>query len=112
MWLKNDGYILAELLLSLAVLLMLSLFFTPLLIDLTAQTRNLQVEKQSYQLLYDELQSFIVNPLSLQNHTTVINGIDYQIILQDTNAAGQKEVCVKVEKNRFNQETNICQVSE
>jgi|SRR4051794_8126778 type II secretory pathway pseudopilin PulG len=112
MWLKNDGYILAELLLSLTILLMLSLFFTPLLIDLSAQTRKLQVEKQAYQLLYEELQAFIVNPLSSQNHTTVINGIDYQINLQDTTVAGQKEVCVKIEKNRFNKETNICQLSE
>lgn len=112
MLLRNDGLILAELLLSLAVLLMLSLFFTPLLIDLTSQTQKLHVERQAYQLLYDELQAYMINPQSVQNHTTVMNGIEYQIIIGDSPAAGQKEVCIKVEKNGFTQETNICQLSE
>src|SRR5690242_19595137 len=112
MLLKNDGLVLAELLLSLSCLLMLSLFFTPLIIDLNVQTRNLQIEKQAYQLLYDELQTFIVTPLPAQNHTTVINGIEYQIIMRDIANTGQKEVCVKVEKNRFNTEKNICKLSE
>lgn len=111
MLLKNDGLVLAELLLSLSSLLMIGLFFTPLLIDLNTQTRNLMVEKQANQFLYEELQTYLVNPLAIQNHSTRMNGIDYQITWRDIDT-GKKEVCVKGEDNHFHLEKNICQTSE
>lgn len=109
---KSDGFILSELLLSLSCFLMLCLFFIPLINDLKFQYRNLEVEKEANQLLFEELQSVIVSPLSSQNHTTMINGVEYQINLRETYDSGKKEVCIRVEKNRFNLEKNICYISE
>jgi competence protein ComGE len=112
MWLKNDGLILAELLLSLSCLLMLGLFFIPLIIDFKVKDRSLQVEKQAYQLLYDELYTFTNNPLLTSNHSVIINEIEYQIFWQEIADSGQKEVCVKVEKNHFQIEKSICKTPE
>lgn len=112
MWLKNDGLILAELLLSLSCLLLLGLFFIPLIVDLKAKALTLQIEKQANQLLYEELNTMIINPLSSSNHSIFINGIEYQLLLKDTAVLGQKEVCVKVEKNLFHIQENICKISE
>jgi hypothetical protein len=95
----------------LSCLLTLGLFFTPLIIQLHVQYQNLRVEKQAWQLLYEELQLITVAPLSAQNHTTIMDGIEYQITVQES-IPGQKEVCVKVEETRFNSEQNICQRSE
>lgn len=111
MWLKNDGLILAELLLSLSCLLMLALFFIPMIIDLRVKSLTLQIEKQANQLLYEELNTIIINPLSSSNHSIIMNGIEYQVLVKDT-VSGQKEVCVKVEKNIFHIEENICKSSE
>jgi hypothetical protein len=109
---KNEGMILAELLLSLGCLLMLGLFFTPLVIDLSMQTRKLQIEKQANQLLFNELQTFLVNPLSSQNRTTVVDGVEYQISLCDIADTGQKEVCVKIGKTRYLPEKTVCRFTE
>lgn len=111
-WKKNNGMIVAELLLSLSVFLMIGFFFIPLLMDLSGQTRKLQIENQSYRLLYDELQAFVIDEQPSPDHTSIINGIEYQIFWRDPNLAEQKEVCVKVEKNFFQSETNICLSSE
>jgi hypothetical protein len=111
MWLKNDGLILAELLLSLSCLLMLGLFFIPMIIDLKVKSLTLQIEKQANQLLYEELNTIIINPFSSSSHSIFINGIEYQLLVKDTES-GQKEVCVKVEKNLFHIEENICKSSE
>jgi hypothetical protein len=112
MWLKNDGLILAELLLSLSCLLMLGLFFIPMIVDLRVKALTLQIEKQANQLLYEELNTAINNPLSSSNHSIFINEIEYQILWMDTGDSGQKEVCVKVEKNLFHIQENMCKVSE
>jgi K+-sensing histidine kinase KdpD len=109
---KNDGVILAELLLSLATLLMVGLFFVPLIMDITTQARNLETEKQATEILYDELQNFTVNPLLSQNYETIINGVKYQIIWSEIPETGQREVFVKIENNQTNPGKNICQVSE
>lgn len=111
MWLKNDGAILAELLLSLSALLLICSFFIPLWIDLTAQAGKLQIEKNSHQLVYEELQALIINGQPSSDHTTVQNSVEYQINW-DISPAGQMEVCVKVEKDFLYPETKICGISE
>lgn len=112
MWLKNDGLILVELLMSLSVLLMICLFFTPLVIDLNKQSKQVQIEKQAVQILYEELQNMVNSGQPPADHVTIHNGIEYQITSADTEKAGQKEVCVKVEKNSFLPGTKVCGLSE
>jgi competence protein ComGE len=112
MLLKNNGFILAELLLSLSALLMICLFFTPILIDLSKQSKKLQIEKQAHQLLFEELQSFIINDQPSQDHSTVQNGIAYQILWSSTDIPEQRKVCVKIDKNSFQPEIELCRFTE
>jgi hypothetical protein len=91
---------------------MLGLFFIPLIVDFKIKSRTLEVEKQAYQLLYEELNTFIINPPSTSNHAVVINGIEYQIFLNKIPNSEQKEVCVKLEQNLFHIDESICQISE
>ena len=97
-----------ELLLSLSAWLMLSLFFLPLLIDLRGQSRQLELESKARQLMYEELQSKLINNNTFSNYTTILNGVEYQIIWKDSDAVNQKEVCVRIEKNSFLHKTEIC----
>lgn len=111
MWLKNDGVILAEILLSLSSLLMICLFFLPLWSNLTNQTLELQIEKYAYQLMYEELEAQITNGSPSSNHSTIQNGIEYQIEWSQA-ADEQMKVCVKVEKNTITPGIKICALSE
>ncbi len=112
MLLKNNGFIMAELILSLSAMLMICLFFTPLLIDLVKQSNQLQIEKHANQLLFEELHSLIINNQPSQDHSTIHNGIEYQINWSATDIPEQRKVCVKVEKNSFHSEINLCRNSE
>jgi competence protein ComGE len=112
MLLKNKGFFLIDLLLSLSALLMLSLFFIPSLIDLKNQAWRLEIENQSYQILYEELQILSINGQVSSLNPILKNGIAYQISLKDADTFGQKEVCVKVENNSFYGEEEVCGLSE
>ncbi|ETI67331.1 hypothetical protein [Neobacillus vireti] len=109
---NNKGFFLLELLLSLSALLMLSLFLLPLLMDLKGQSRQLGVENKARQLMYEELQAKLIANPTFTNYTFVENGVEYKIIWKDSLTAGQKEVCVRVERNSFLPQIEICSVLE
>ncbi|MEH7548985.1 MULTISPECIES: competence type IV pilus minor pilin ComGE [Bacillaceae] len=109
---SNKGYFLLELLLSLSTMLMICLFLLPLLMELRDQTRKLEIERTAQRFLYQELKAKIIDSRTLSNYTLIQNNIEYKIIWANTNPADQKEVCVKVEKNSFHPEANICGVLE
>jgi competence protein ComGE len=111
MLLKNKGFFLIELLLSLSAWFMLSLIFIPLLIDIKNQALDLEIEKQSYQLLYEELEALAKNGHISSNYSISKNGMEYQISWKDTADSVQKEVCVKVE-NSLHVEKEKCVLSE
>ena len=105
---STRGFFLLELLLSLSAWLMLSLFFLPLLIDLREQSLHLELESKAKQLMYEELQSKLINNKTFSNYTSILNGVEYQILWKDSDAVNQKEVCVRIEKSSFLPETEIC----
>ncbi|MEH6906552.1 hypothetical protein [Neobacillus drentensis] len=105
------GFFLLELLLSLSAWLMLSLFCLPLLIELRDQSRQLELERKARQLMYEELQTQLINK-SFSNYTSILNGVEYQIIWKNNETVGQKEVCARIEKNSFLPETEICGLLE
>lgn len=111
--LKNSkGYFLAELLLSLTALFMISLFFLPLFADLIRQAQQLETERQADQIIYDELKAFLINEQPLTDRSLLLNGVEYQISWRNTGAAGLQEVCVKVGKHRILSETTRCRYAE
>jgi competence protein ComGE len=110
---SNKGFFLLELLLSLSAWFMLCLFILPLLIELNNQSLQLEVNKKAEQLLYEELQAKLNDGRSYTSYTTFYHGIEYKIIWRDLASIGQKEVCVKVEKNSYSfQKTELCTVLE
>jgi hypothetical protein len=109
---SSKGYFLLELLLSLSALFIISLFLLPLLTELREQYRQLELENKARQLMYEELQANLVSNRGTSNSTSIQNGIEYQIIWKDSELAGQKEVCVRVEKNSFLPEVEVCGLLE
>ncbi|MEH7417693.1 competence type IV pilus minor pilin ComGE [Neobacillus drentensis] len=109
---NNKGYFLLELLLSLSTMLMICLFLLPLLMEVRDQTSKLEVMRTAQRFMYQELNAKIIDSRSFSNYTLIQNNIEYKIIWTDTNSAGQKEVCVKVEKNSVHPEANVCGVLE
>ncbi|XJZ26205.1 hypothetical protein ACF5W4_12480 [Bacillota bacterium Lsc_1132] len=105
---KNSGFFLIELLLSLSVLLMLSLFFVPLFVDLTRQSQQLELEKHAEQLLFEELQASIINGSPSPDHSIFLNGIEYKLTWINRDPEGVQEVCVKLEKSQ----KTICRFAE
>jgi competence protein ComGE len=109
---KNKGFFLLELLLSLAAWFMLCLFILPMLIELNKQAIQLEVTKKAEQLLYEELQAKLIDGQSYISYSVYYHNIEYKIIWRNQAVIGLKEVCVKVEKNAYFQETEICMVPE
>jgi competence protein ComGE len=112
MLLRNKGFFLIELLLSLSLMLMLSLFFIPLIINMKSQMVKLEIEKQSYQLLYEELQLLLINGKASPARSLSMNGIEYQISWKYSAISEEMEVCIKVENNTVYGEKELCQISE
>ncbi|MFP7297651.1 hypothetical protein [Neobacillus niacini] len=105
---KNDGFFLLELLLSLSALLMLGLFFMPLLIDLGTQSQQLVREKRAKQFLFEELQANLIQDRTNTHYTDTLNGTEYAIYWRQTPVNGKKEVCVKVVENTLLPSLEIC----
>ncbi|PLS01746.1 competence type IV pilus minor pilin ComGE [Neobacillus cucumis] len=109
---SNKGYFLLELLLSLSTMLMLSLFLLPLVREMKDQSKKIEIENTAQKFMYEELKAKIIDGSTFSDYTINQNNVKYKIIWLNPNSTGQKEVCVKVEKNSFYQETNICGVLE
>ena len=109
---NNKGYFLLELLLSLSTMLMICLFLLPLLMEVREQSRRLEIEKTAQKIMYEELKARIIDGRIFSNYTIRENNIEYNIIWENLNQTGQKEVCVRVEKNSVYPEANICGILE
>lgn len=105
---SNKGFFLLELLLSLSALLMLSLYLLPILMEIRHQSMQLEIENTSRKIMYEELQAKLIDGQTFIGYTIIRNKVEYKIIWNETGALGQKEVCVKVEKNAFLPESKVC----
>ncbi|MGG5255072.1 hypothetical protein ACQYAD_16695 [Neobacillus sp. SM06] len=109
---KSNGFFLIELLLSLSALLMLALFFVPLLADLNAQSQQLERESLAEQLLFEELNALMINGTPSLNHSIFRNGNEYKITWGSSSPGNQKEVCVTLEKKARLPGKTICRFAE
>ncbi|MDP4085244.1 MAG: hypothetical protein Q8934_11600 [Bacillota bacterium] len=110
--LNNKGFFLLDLLLSLSILIMIGLFFTPVVMNLSIQSQQLKAENVAFQLLYEELDKFIINGHTSPDYSTKENGIDFLIHWKENSDSLQKVVCVTIEKNSFISDTEICATNE
>ena len=100
---KNDGFYMAELMLSLAGWLLIAGLFVPYFIHIKKQT--IQVEEQSvaYHLLYETMQTVLIEHSEEVNSTVVKDGTTYEIIWQE----GEREMCIRYE-DVFKQNNQLC----
>jgi competence protein ComGE len=108
---STKGYFLLELLLSLSALLMLCLYLLPLIIELREQSHQLELESRVRQIMFEELQAKLINKGTFTNYSSIQNGVEYKIIWKDR-GADQKEVCVRIDKNSFLPEIEMCGILE
>lgn len=111
MYRKSEGFFLIELLLSFSALLLVSLFLIPDLIFLRDQARQTQIEKEAYQLLYEELKEKISVGGPFNNYSLDKRGTRFTITWSDRPEIGKKEVCVQVEGTKFS-EGKVCELLE
>jgi competence protein ComGE len=109
---RSNGFFLLELLLSLSALLIICLFLLPLLIQLRDESQELELETNARKLMYEELQANLISNRQTPNFTSIQNGVEYQINWKDNESAGQKEVCVRIEKNSFRHGVKVCGLLE
>jgi competence protein ComGE len=110
MLLKNDGFFLLELLLSLSVWIMIGVFFVPLLIDLKNQSQELEITNKANQLLYEELHAKLSVDLLDSGYSVFDSRREYRIDWRD--AGELKEVCVSVVEGSSQPKTEICAFQE
>ncbi|MDR6998728.1 competence type IV pilus minor pilin ComGE [Neobacillus niacini] len=109
---KNKGFFLLELLLSLSAWFMMCLFFMPIIINLNSQSKKLEIEKKSRQLVFQELEAQIIEGKLDNNYSVFQDGIEYKISWRDSVFSGAREVCVNVEETSFLSKTEICGMQE
>lgn len=76
---RNDGYFLAELLLSLSSWLLMTGLMLPMVMFVWEQSAQLQLDNTATHLLYDALESHIVEGVSTEGKLVHLNGTVYEI---------------------------------
>jgi competence protein ComGE len=90
---KTDGFFLSEILLSLSIWFLITLFLLPLLIYLRDQSIKEQLKNTALHLVYDELERKIDEGIIDQNRIVTLNGNSFEI--KWTDDTSQTEVCVE-----------------
>jgi competence protein ComGE len=112
MLLKNNGFFLLELLLSLSVWFMIGTFFLPLLIDLSTQSQQQLITKKANQFLFEALQANLMGESNYASYSIQVNGTEYKVFWGESAMIGKMEVCVKVEETMFKPQTELCAIPE
>ncbi|WP_318508426.1 hypothetical protein [Bacillus sp. T3] len=107
---RNNGYFLAELLLSLATWLLLTGFMLPMVMLVWGQSAQLQLENTATHLLYDALERHVVEGVSTEGQLVHLNGTVYEIrwsgetsdikvcVEYDYGQSVPKQICKKPER--------------
>ncbi|MEK3991165.1 MULTISPECIES: competence type IV pilus minor pilin ComGE [Robertmurraya] len=100
---KTNGFFLVELLLSLSIWLVITLFLLPMFIQVSKQSLNTQYSREASKLLYDSLQEAMFTGLFIDQLTVERKGKSFTV----TKEVSKNEVCVKYE-NAFKKEVLLC----
>lgn len=93
MWLKNDGFYFAELMLSLAGWLLITGFLVPSLIHVKKETLQVQEETAALHILYEYIQTVLIDYPERVNNTVIKENTRYELVWQE----GESEVCIRYE---------------
>lgn len=100
---KTNGFFLIELLLSLSIWMVLTLFLLPMFIQVSKQSLNTQYSREASKILYDSLQEVVFTG-AIKDHLTVQRKGKLFTVTEE---ASKNEVCVRYE-NSFEKEVLIC----
>ncbi|WP_102274583.1 phosphatase [Cytobacillus massiliigabonensis] len=97
MWRKNDGFFLAELLLTLSAWLLIASVLFPLIIQAVNQSLQVRQEFLAAEILYESLIDSKKRSVYPLNETIVVNQTLYEIITKENGESANMEVCIKYE---------------
>ncbi|KML46068.1 hypothetical protein [Cytobacillus firmus] len=100
MWRRNEGFFLAELLLSLSGMLLAAGIIFPLVIKALVHSEEVKQDYESTQLLYESLMEAASEGSFPEGETIKKNQTVYQIFLKENQ--GFMEVCIRYENVRDN----------
>ncbi|MBY6051236.1 phosphatase [Cytobacillus firmus] len=100
MWRRNEGFFLAELLLSLSGLLLAAGIIFPLVIKALVHSEEVKQDYESTQLLYESLMEAASEGNFPEGKTIKKNQTVYQIFLKENQVF--MEVCIRYENVRDN----------
>ncbi len=100
---KTNGFFLVELLLSLSIWLVLTLFLLPMFIQVSKQSLNTQYSREASKILYDSLQESMFTGVIKDHLTVQRKGRSFTLIKE----VSKNEVCVSYE-NAYKEEVLLC----
>lgn len=104
---KPNGFFLVELLLSLSVWIVITLFLLPMFIHVSKQSLDTQYSREATKILYDTLQEHLFTGHSIENSTYVRKGKSFTV----SQVIRENKVCV-IYENSFKKETSLCDALE
>lgn len=97
MWRKNDGFFLAELLLTLSAWLVIASVLFPLIIQAVNQSLQVRQEFFAAKILYESLIDAKKKAVYPATETIVVNQTVYEIFQNGNGETANMEVCIKYE---------------
>lgn len=97
MFRKCEGYFLAEMLLSLAALIMAASVLLPIAIHVLNQTIELRKEADAGNILFDELMHIKISGTDSGRVSIQQNGINYRVAIAKSEDNSAWEVCIHYE---------------
>lgn len=97
MLLKNKGYYLLELILSLSGWILIISFFVPMLIGYHKQSIQIQEKSQAVQILYQYIEKVIIEDPARENFSLTKNNKRYDIVWFGNREGIKSEVCIRYE---------------
>lgn len=111
MWLKNDGFFLAEVLLSLSAWLIATTTLLPLILFLIGQSIDHNHETAAMHLLYERLQELKVETPNIDMNPVIKNGTAYHYKIVQHENGTLMEVCVEFD-GYFSEKISKCAYAE
>jgi competence protein ComGE len=79
MWLKNEGFYMAELIISLSGWLLISGILVPLFIQVNKQSIQIQEKSEALHILYEYMQTVTLENPKKENKVFTVDGTHYEI---------------------------------
>lgn len=107
---NEEGYFLAEMLLSLAAFAMAAVVLLPMAVFVIDQTIELRRSDEAVAILYDELMHLKSAGKATGRETVTLNGSRYDLVLTQFDGNPSWEVCIYYEGSR--QQNKKCAITE